>query len=95
MTSIKNGVSLSLLLHTISVLYRHTFFIVVLAGALLEHAEKLLDKGIHPIRVADGYEQAAATAIKELEKIADSFPMAKDNKEPLIETAMTTLGSKM
>lgn len=69
--------------------------VVVLAGALLEHAEKLLDKGIHPIRVADGYEQAAATAIKELEKIADSFPMAKDNKEHLIETAMTTLGSKI
>ena len=70
-------------------------FVAVLAGALLEHAEKLLDKGIHPIRVADGYEQAAATAIKELEKIADSFPIAKDNKEPLIKTAMTTLGSKM
>lgn len=30
--------------------------VVVLAGALLEEAEKLLDKGIHPIRVARGYE---------------------------------------
>jgi len=69
--------------------------VVVLAGALLEHAEKLLDKGIHPIRIADGYEQAAAVAIKELEKIADSFPIAKDNKEPLVKTAMTTLGSKI
>lgn len=67
----------------------------MLAGSLLEHAEKLLDKGIHPIRVADGYEQAASIAIKELEKIADSFPMSRENKEPLIETAMTTLGSKM
>ena len=32
---------------------------VVLAGALLEQAEQLLDRGIHPIRVADGYELAA------------------------------------
>merc|ERR1719157_255080 len=32
--------------------------VVVLAGALLENAEKLLDRGIRPIRVADGYEMA-------------------------------------
>src|SRR4051794_25444548 len=34
--------------------------VVVLAGALLEQAEALLDKGIHPIRVAAGFEQACA-----------------------------------
>lgn len=34
----------------------------MLAGALLEQAEKLLDRGIHPIRVADGYEMAATVA---------------------------------
>lgn len=27
---------------------------LVLAGALLEQAEDLLDKGLHPIRIADG-----------------------------------------
>jgi len=37
--------------------------VVVLAGALMEKAEELLDKGIHPIRVADGYELAAKKAI--------------------------------
>ncbi|WP_411023278.1 TCP-1/cpn60 chaperonin family protein, partial [Salmonella sp. s51228] len=37
--------------------------VVVLAGALLEHAEQLLDKGIHPIRIADGYEMAAQIAV--------------------------------
>lgn len=70
-------------------------FFSVLAGALLEHAEQLLEKGIHPIRIADGYEQAAAVAINELEKISDSFPIDRENKESLIQTAMTTLGSKM
>jgi len=69
--------------------------VVVLAGALLEHAESLLDKGIHPIRIADGYEQASQIAVAHLEKISDSFEVNPNNKEPLIETAMTTLGSKI
>jgi len=69
--------------------------VVVLAGALLEHAESLLDKGIHPIRIADGYEQAAQIAVAHLDKISDSFEVNPNNKEPLIETAMTTLGSKI
>jgi len=69
--------------------------VVVLAGALLEHAESLLDKGIHPIRIADGYEQASQIAVAHLDKISDSFEVNPNNKEPLIETAMTTLGSKI
>ena len=71
------------------------FLITVLAGALLEQAEQLLDRGIHPIRVADGYEMAAQCAIEELDRIADSFPVDLANPEPLIKTAMTTLSSKM
>lgn len=71
------------------------FLTSVLAGALLEHAESLLDKGIHPIRIADGYEQASQIAVAHLEKISDSFEVNPNNKESLIETAMTTLGSKM
>jgi T-complex protein 1 subunit epsilon len=55
----------------------------------------LLDKGIHPIRIADGFELAAQCAVKHLEKIADTFPVDSSNLEPLIQTAMTTLGSKM
>jgi len=33
--------------------------VVVLAGALLEQAETLLDRGIHPLRIAEGYEMAS------------------------------------
>merc|ERR1712121_183811 len=69
--------------------------VVVLAGALLEHAEALLDKGIHPIRIADGYEKASQIATAQLDKISESFPLDPNNKEHLIGTAMTTLGSKI
>ena len=69
--------------------------LAVLAGALLEQAEILLDKGIHPIRVADGFEMAAQFASRHLETISDSFPVDPANTEPLVKVAMTTLGSKM
>lgn len=67
----------------------------VLAGALLEQAEQLLDRGIHPIRISDGYDQAACIAIEQLDKMAETFPFDPNNREPLIQTAMTTLGSKV
>ncbi|XP_032407437.1 T-complex protein 1 subunit epsilon [Xiphophorus hellerii] len=69
--------------------------VVVLAGALLEQAEQLVDRGIHPIRISDGYDQAARIAIETLDKMAESFPCDPNNTEPLIQTAMTTLGSKV
>jgi len=69
--------------------------VVVLAGALLEQAESLLDRGIHPIRIADGFELAAQCAVKHLESIAEPFPISLDNIEPLVKVAMTTLGSKI
>ncbi len=68
---------------------------LVLAGALLEHAEALLDKGIHPIRIADGYELASKITLDHLDKIAESYPLDLKKLDPLINTAMTTLGSKM
>ena len=69
--------------------------VVVLCGALLEQAEHLIDKGIHPIRIADGFELAAQCAIKNLEKIADPFEVDPNNTENLVKTAKTTLGSKI
>lgn len=69
--------------------------VVVLAGALLEEAEKLLEKGIHPIRVARGYEKAVELCEKHLEKISDVVEWSPDNLQPLLDTAQTTLGSKI
>lgn len=69
--------------------------VVVLAGALLEQAGVLLDRGIHPIRIADGFELAAQKAVEHLDKIAEVFPISVYDFEPLIKVAMTTLGSKI
>lgn len=69
--------------------------VVVLAGALLEEAEKLLSKGIHPIRVARGFEKAADVAVARIEAISDRVEWSEDNLEPLLQTASTTLGSKI
>jgi T-complex protein 1 subunit epsilon len=75
--------------------------VVVLAGALLEQAEKLLDKGIHPSRISEGFERAADVCVPRLEEIAttldiDTSPSAgvESNRE-LVKTAMTTLNSKI
>merc|ERR1712142_845269 len=69
--------------------------VVVLCGALLEQAETLIDKGIHPIRIADGFEMAAKHAVDHLDTIADKFEIDQSNPEQLIKIAMTTLGSKI
>jgi len=69
--------------------------VVVLCGALLEQAEALIDKGIHPIRIADGFEMAAKHAVDHLDSIADKFEIDEKNPEQLIQIAMTTLGSKI
>jgi len=72
-----------------------TTSVVVLAGALLEQAEILLDKGIHPIRVSNAYDLACKIAVEKLAQIADKVEWTEENLEPLILAAMTALGSKI
>lgn len=69
--------------------------VVVLAGALLEQAEKLLDRGIHPVLISEGFERAAEIAHAHLGTIADTVQFSKENTTPLVDTAMTTLSSKI
>ena len=68
---------------------------LVLAGALLEQSEALLDRGIHPIRIADGFERACAIAVNHLDEISEGVEFSKTNTENLLKSAMTSLGSKM
>ncbi|PHT52505.1 T-complex protein 1 subunit epsilon, partial [Capsicum baccatum] len=69
--------------------------VVVMAGALLEQAEKLLERGIHPIRIAEGYEMATRIAVEHLERVAYKFEFGLNDVEPLVQTCMTTLSSKI
>jgi len=73
--------------------------VVVLAGALLEKAEALLDRGIHPMRIAEGYDRAAQIAVDHLATVSDVFDNTNADgslsRERLVEVAMTTLGSKI
>ena len=73
--------------------------VVVLAGALLEKAEALLDRGIHPMRIAEGYDRAAAICVEHLASVSDKYDSVGSdgtiNREKLVEVAMTTLGSKI
>ena len=69
--------------------------VVVLAAALLEQAADLIDKGIHPIRIADGYDEACEVAVAELDKISDTIPFSREHQENLIKVARTSLGSKI
>lgn len=73
--------------------------VVVLAGAMLDQAIGLLDRGIHPIRIADGFDRACKIAVSELDKISDSVEFTQDGKgvgtAALYKAASTSLGSKM
>jgi len=69
--------------------------VIVLAGALLEQSEALLDRGIHPIRIADGFDRACAVAVEQLNRISDRVEFSLEDTENLLKTAKTSLGSKM
>lgn len=69
--------------------------VTVLAGALLEQAEKLLDRGLHPVSIAEGFEKAAEVCISHLATISDTVEFTKADTTPLTDTAMTTLSSKI
>lgn len=69
--------------------------VVVLAGSLLEQAEILLSRGLHATRIAEGFDHACDVAVKHLAEIADRIEFSRDNIEPLVHTAATTLSSKI
>ncbi|MGC8599853.1 MAG: thermosome subunit beta [Nitrososphaeria archaeon] len=66
---------------------------VVMAGYLIEKAEELIDKGIHPTIIIDGYMKASQEALKILKNVAEK--VNPDDKEILKKIAKTTLSTKM
>eukprot|EP00449_Zooxanthella_nutricula_P023269 CAMPEP_0198544218 /NCGR_PEP_ID=MMETSP1462-20131121/60138_1 /TAXON_ID=1333877 /ORGANISM="Brandtodinium nutriculum, Strain RCC3387" /LENGTH=543 /DNA_ID=CAMNT_0044274533 /DNA_START=1 /DNA_END=1632 /DNA_ORIENTATION=+ len=69
--------------------------IVVMAGSMLEQALELIEKGIHPLRVATGFEKACEVAVKKVEEIAKTVDIQADGQAALRKAAGTALGSKV
>lgn len=70
-----------------------TTSVVVIAGALLEAAERLLQKGIHPTLISQAFQKAAAKAVSILTTI--SMPVDLTDKKYLVKVAATSLNSKV
>jgi len=66
---------------------------VIIAGELLNKAEELTNKNIHPTIIIDGYRMAAEKALETLEKIA--IPVDLKSSDYLKKAATTSMGSKI
>jgi thermosome len=66
---------------------------VIFTGALLEKAEELIDKNVHPSVIVDGYSAASNEALKVLDKIA--LKVKTDDKDLLAKIANTSMYSKL
>ena len=66
---------------------------VITSGALLDKAEDLINKSVHPTIIIDGYKKASQKALKTLEKIAISVDLSLQGY--LKKTAMTSMASKL
>ena len=70
-----------------------TTSVIVLTGALLENAEGLIEKGVHPTIIVEGYRKASREALKILGKIAIKVPA--NDKITLAKAARTSMSSKL
>src|SRR5438552_2155732 len=66
---------------------------VVVAGELLKKAEELLDQGIHPTVIVDGYREASNRALEVLNQIA--IKIEPNDKALLRKVAEVSLASKI
>lgn len=70
-----------------------TTSVVVLAGAMLEATQNLLDKGIHPTSISEAFHKALMKSCEILKDIC--IPVELSDKEKLIECVNTSLSSKV
>jgi archaeal chaperonin len=66
---------------------------VIIAGELLTKAEELIQKGIHPTVIIDGYRLAQEKALQTVEKIA--LPVDLKKQDFLKKAAATSMASKL
>src|SRR4030065_1894789 len=65
---------------------------VIVAGELLEKAEDLIEKNVHPTVIIDGYRKAQDKALELVEKMA--IPVSPTDKSFLESVATTSMASK-
>jgi len=70
-----------------------TTTVVILAGELLEKAEELIDKKVHPTIIIDGYRKASSKALEIFEEIGIEVNPLDEGY--LKKVAMTSLESKL
>src|ERR671921_433294 len=70
-----------------------TTSVVILAGALIEKAEDLITKDVHPTIIVDGYRKSAQKAIEILNKIAQRIGGNENNE--LLKIAKTAMQTKL
>merc|ERR1711997_212383 len=70
-----------------------TTSVCVMAGSLLDAADKLLQKGIHPTSISDSFQKAAAKAAEILTSMATAVDLS--DRESLLKVANTSLNSKV
>ena len=70
-----------------------TSSVVVLAGALIEKAEELIAKDVHPTIIVDGYRKSALKSIEIFNQIAQKIDGR--NKSELVKVAKTSMQTKL
>jgi thermosome len=67
---------------------------VIISGELLNKAQELIEKSVHPTVIIDGYKKAAEKALETLEKIAIKIDDV-ESSDYLKKAAMTAMASKL
>lgn len=70
-----------------------TTTVVIMAGSLLNSAQGLLDKNIHPSTISEGYQLALDHSLKIIENIEK--PIDLSDHDALVQNAITSLSSKV
>merc|ERR1712025_1083963 len=70
-----------------------TTSVVVTAGSLLDAADKLLQKGIHPTIISESFQKAANKSVEILTSM--STPLELGDRDSLLKAANTSLNSKV
>eukprot|EP00877_Chromochloris_zofingiensis_P011116 jgi/Chrzof1/6258/Cz17g17210.t1 len=69
-----------------------TTSVIILAGELLQAAEPLLERNLHPTVIVRGYARALEDAVKVVEKM--SFPIDVNDRDAMLKVVQSCIGTK-